>query len=104
MALVELRQCTMQHGFADDELTDEIHDCVNASSIDAENAFGDSSDGRGSASFDRSGRFLMFAGRSDFGRLSFEQITKQLVIGGVCGGSALYPYFRNNGRNSAALL
>ena len=45
MALVEFRERAMEHGLADNQFADEIHDGIDAAGIDAESAFGDGGNG-----------------------------------------------------------
>jgi hypothetical protein len=46
MALVKFGEAAMQHGLADDQLTDQVHDGVDARGIYAQSAFGNRGGGR----------------------------------------------------------
>ncbi len=85
---VEFREGAVQHGFADDEFTDKIHDGVNACGVDAERALGNSGDRGGASSLIRgrgTGRF--YSTRGNLGGLGFEKVAEEFVLGrfGVLG-------------------
>ena len=78
MALIEFGQSAVQHGFADDEFADEVHDGVNTRGVDAQHAFGNGSDsGTCAAIFSSTSGVVVVRRRGgDFLRLGFEKLTE----------------------------
>jgi len=79
---VEFGEGAVQHGFADDEFTDKIHDGIDARGIDTERAFGNGGDrGRAGALIGRRGAWGFGGARGNLGGLRFEKITEEFVFG-----------------------
>ena len=78
MLFVEFRERAVEHGLADDQLADEIHDRIDTRGIHAEGAFGNGGSRRaGSCCFCRFVGLDSFrAGGNKLGRLSLEQIAQ----------------------------
>src|SRR5208337_2236801 len=80
---VELGEGAMEHGFADDELTDEVHDCIDAGGIHTKRAFGDSGyRGRTGCLIRRCGLGVLGSSGRDFRGLGFEDVAEKFVFGG----------------------
>ena len=81
---VEFGERAMQHGFADDQFTDKIHDGVDARGIHAQSAFGNGGDS-GSTRVVRLGGFRWSRRARQrwrrLGRLGFEDVAEQFMLG-----------------------
>lgn len=104
MTLIEFGERTVEHGLADDELADEIHDGVDAGSFDAKAVFGDGGDGGACAGLLRCGIFFR-VGRvgGDLRGLGIEKVAEKFVVESFGGGGAFETHVGNDGRNFTTL-
>src|SRR6266446_2638890 len=102
MLLIELRERAIEHGLADDQFTDEIHDGVNTRSLYAESGFGNGS-GRGTRNSGLRCDTIFSSVGNKIRRLRFQDITQQFMLGDFCCGSMLDAHIGNDGRDAAAL-
>jgi hypothetical protein len=105
VTLVKLGQGAVEHGLANNQFADKIHDSVNASGIDAKRAFGNCGGSRSSgARFRAFRRVGILRGiRDGLSGLSFEKITKKFVLRRGNGGGSLDSSFSNDGGDAEAL-
>ncbi len=105
MLLVKLGERAIEHGLADDQFADKIHNRIDARGIHAKGAFGNGTCSRtGDGGLCGSPDFSRLSGTNDdLSGLRFQQLAEQFMFGRFRGGGALKTHVRDDGRNAAAL-
>jgi len=105
MALIELGQRAVEHRFADDELTDEVHDGVRCRAESTEECFqrrrAAAEPGARISQSRRCAVVLCVCGR--VGGLRFENVARSFVLAGFNVAHALDAQFGDDRGNAAAL-
>src|SRR5712692_6021787 len=102
---VKFGKRAMEHGLSDDQFADQIHDRIDAGSLDAKRAFSNSGRcGTGTCVLRYSSAFCVVGGPGDkFRRLRLQQIAEQFMFGNLRGRGTFQTHIGNNRRNPAAL-
>jgi hypothetical protein len=104
VALVKFGQGAVEHGLADNQFADKIHDGVNASGIHTKRTFGNRGGSRSSGARFRAFRWVgILRGICDgLGGLSFEKITQKFVLRRGDGRGSFNASIGNDGRDAEA--
>ena len=105
MLLVEFGEGAVQHGLADDQFADQVHDRVNARGIHTKSALGNG-DGSGARSRRLGSAVALNSFHGTCGRLrrlGFQQIAKQFMLGHLRSSDFFDADFGDNRRDPATV-